>query len=131
MSMHDPIADMLTRIRNAQAAQKVSVTMPSSKVKNAIADVLQSEGYIADFSNHKNGFKTELTITLKYFEGRPVIEKIDRVSRPSLRVYKGKDNLPKVLGGLGISIVSTSKGLMSSQKAQSVGLGGELICNVS
>ncbi len=131
MSMHDPIADMLTRIRNAQSAQKVSVTMPSSKIKNAIAEVLKSEGYIAEYSNQVTGPKAELTVVLKYFEGKPVIERIDRVSRPSLRIYKGKAELPRVLGGLGISIVSTSKGLMSSRKAESIGLGGELICNVS
>lgn len=131
MSMHDPIADMLTRIRNAQSAQKISVTMPSSKIKNAIAEVLKSEGYIAEYSNQVTGAKAELTVTLKYFEGKPVIERIDRVSRPSLRIYKGKTELPRVLGGLGISIVSTSKGLMSSRKAESIGLGGELICNVS
>ena len=131
MSMHDPIADMLTRIRNAQSAQKVSVTMPSSKIKNAIAEVLKSEGYIAEYSNQVTGPKAELTVVLKYFEGKPVIDRIDRVSRPSLRIYKGKAELPRVLGGLGISIVSTSKGLMSSRKAESIGLGGELICNVS
>ena len=131
MSMHDPIADMLTRVRNALSAEKVEVSMPSSKMKKAIAEVLMVEGYILDFKEIQDGSKKELAIKLKYYQGKPVIEKISRVSRPSLRIYRGKDSLPKVLGGLGVLIVSTSKGLMSDKKARSLGLGGEVICVVA
>lgn len=131
MSMHDPIADMLTRVRNAISAEKIEVSMPSSKMKKAIAEVLMTEGYILDFKETQEGNKKALNIKLKYYQGNPVIEKISRVSRPSLRVYRGKDNLPKVLGGLGVLIVSTSKGLMSDKKARSLGLGGEVICVVA
>ncbi len=131
MSMTDPIADMLTRIRNGQGARKVSVTMPASKAKEAVANVLKDEGYIVDFSTTKDGAKSELTIELKYFEGAPVIEKIQRASKPGLRVYRGKDDLPKVLGGLGVAIVSTSAGVMSDRQARAKGIGGEVICVVS
>lgn len=126
MSMQDPIADMFTRIRNAQAANKVAVRMPSSKQKVAIAQVLKEEGYIADF-NVQGEVKTELEITLKYFEGKPVIESIERVSRPGLRIYKKRNELPKVMGGLGVAVVSTSKGLMTDRAARKAGLGGEVI----
>ena len=127
--MTDPIADMLTRVRNAQAASKVDVTMPSSKVKNAIAKVLQDEGYIAGFSSD-SATKPSLTITLKYFEGRPVIDEIKRVSRPGLRIYKNKNELPKILNGLGVAIVSTSAGVMSDREARASGRGGEILCTV-
>lgn len=126
MSMQDPIADMFTRIRNAQGANKVTVKMPSSKQKIAIAQVLQAEGYIADF-NVTGDVKAELEITLKYFEGKPVIESIERVSRPGLRIYKKRNELPKVMGGLGVAVVSTSKGLMTDRAARSAGLGGEIL----
>ncbi|WP_127346068.1 30S ribosomal protein S8 [Pseudidiomarina mangrovi] len=126
MSMQDPIADMFTRIRNAQGANKVAVRMPSSKQKVAIAHVLKEEGYIADFSV-QGEVKTELEITLKYFEGKPVIESIERVSRPGLRIYKKRNELPKVMGGLGVAVVSTSKGLMTDRAARKAGLGGEVI----
>jgi small subunit ribosomal protein S8 len=126
MSMQDPIADMFTRIRNAQGANKVAVRMPSSKQKVAIAQVLKEEGYIADFSV-QGEVKTELEITLKYFEGNPVIESIERVSRPGLRIYKKRNELPKVMGGLGVAVVSTSKGLMTDRAARKAGLGGEVI----
>ena len=126
MSMQDPIADMFTRIRNAQGANKVAVRMPSSKQKVAIAQVLKEEGYIADFSV-QGEVKTELEITLKYFEGKPVIESIERVSRPGLRIYKKRNELPKVMGGLGVAVVSTSKGLMTDRAARKAGLGGEVI----
>jgi len=132
MSMSDPIADMLTRIRNGQSVNMESVVMPSSNTKVAIARVLQEEGYITDYKEEDAvGKKKELTINLKYFEGRPVIEVIKRVSRPGLRIYKRKDDLPKVLGGLGIAIVSTSKGVMTDRKARDQGYGGEVICFVS
>jgi small subunit ribosomal protein S8 len=131
MSMTDPIADMLTRIRNAQGAAKTQVSMPSSKQKVAIAEVLKSEGYITDFAVTHPGTKVELTLTLKYFEGRPVIARIQRVSRPGLRVFKGKDALPRVLGGLGIAIVSTSKGVMTDRAARAIGQGGEVLCVVA
>ena len=131
MSMTDPIADMLTRIRNGQKARKINVVMPSSKEKLAIAAVLKEEGYITDFKILDDGQKDELRIELKYFEGSPVIADVQRVSRPGLRVYRGKDELPEVLGGLGISIVSTSAGLMSDRQARAKGLGGEVICVVS
>jgi small subunit ribosomal protein S8 len=124
--MTDPIADMFTRIRNGQSASKTAVTMPSSKLKVAIANLLKEEGYISDFSVEA-GVKPELTVELKYFEGKEVIETIKRVSRPGLRVYKGRDELPQVLAGLGIAIVSTSKGLMTDRAARTAGLGGEII----
>ncbi|MBI3186966.1 MAG: 30S ribosomal protein S8 [Gammaproteobacteria bacterium] len=130
MSMSDPIADMLTRVRNAQAAAKTEVKMPSSNMKKAIADVLKAEGYIKDYSATEAA-KSELTVVLKYFEGRPVINTIKRVSKPGLRIYKSKDDLPKVLGGLGIAIVSTSLGVMSDKQARTAGQGGEIICLVS
>ncbi|UXZ53717.1 30S ribosomal protein S8 [Halomonas sp. 7T] len=129
MSMQDTLADMFTRIRNAQMATKETATMPSSKLKVEVARVLKQEGYIADFSVAE-GVKPELTITLKYFEGKPVIEHIQRVSKPSLRQYKGKDNLPKVADGLGIAIVTTSNGVMTDRAARQAGVGGEVICTV-
>lgn len=131
MSMHDPIADMLTRIRNAQTAQKESVAMPSSTKKEAIAKVLKDEGYISGFEVTTEGVKKTLVITLKYYQGKAVIETLDRVSRPSLRIYRSKDTLPSVLGGLGIAIISTSKGLMTDRKAKAMSLGGEVICFVA
>ena len=131
MSMTDPIADMLTRIRNGQKARKVTVSMPASKVKEAIAKVLQDEGYISEFSTDSDGEKKSLTIELKYFEGAPVIETIQRSSRPGLRIYRGKEELPKVLGGLGVTIVSTSAGVMSDRQAREKGIGGEVLCVVS
>ncbi|MCK9368177.1 MAG: 30S ribosomal protein S8 [Metallibacterium scheffleri] len=127
MSMTDPIADMFTRIRNAQAVGKVAVKMPASKAKAAIADLLKAEGYILDVQVAKEGAKANLEIRLKYFEGRPAIERIERVSRSGLRVYRGKGALPKVLNGLGISIVSTSAGLMTDAQARAKGVGGEVI----
>ncbi|WP_028117116.1 30S ribosomal protein S8 [Ferrimonas senticii] len=130
MSMQDPIADMLTRIRNGQAASKVSVTMPSSNLKKAIAAVLKAEGYIADFAV-SGDVKPTLEVTLKYFQGKPVVESIERASRPGLRIYKKKDELPKVMGGLGIAIVSTSKGVMTDRAARNLGMGGEIICYVA
>jgi small subunit ribosomal protein S8 len=129
--MTDPIADMLTRIRNGQKARKVSVPMPASKVKEAVAKVLQDEGYITGFSTDGDGAKKELTIELKYFEGAPVIETIQRASKPGLRIYRGKEDLPKVLGGLGVTIVSTSAGVMSDRQAREKGIGGEVLCVVS
>jgi len=131
MSMTDPIADMLTRIRNGQKARKFSVTMPSSTVKVAIARVLKDEGYIVDFDSVADGAKTNLTIELKYFEGSPVIESIKRVSKPGLRIYRGSGDLPKVLGGLGVAIVSTSAGVMSDRQAREQGIGGEVLCVIS
>ena len=131
MSMTDPIADMLTRIRNAQMAQKSSVAMPSSKIKVAIAGVLKDEGYIDDFAVRDNGGKPELDIALKYYAGRPVIERIERVSKPGLRVYKGTDDLPRVMNGLGVAIVSTPKGVMTDRKARQTGVGGEVLCYVA
>lgn len=130
MSMTDPIADMLTRIRNGQKAGKVEVTMPSSKVKQAIAAVLRDEGYIEDFVRDDNEGKPQLRVQLKYFDGRPVIENVERVSRPGLRIYKGKEDLPRVLGGLGIAIVSTSSGVMTDRAARSSGQGGEILAYV-
>jgi small subunit ribosomal protein S8 len=130
MSMSDPIADMLTRIRNGQSAKLASVSMPTSKAKTAIAAVLKDEGYIADFAVEGEGASATLSVTLKYFEGRPVIDRIDRVSKPGLRIYKGANELPSVLGGLGIAIVSTSRGVMTGQKASALGEGGEIICAV-
>ncbi len=131
MSMTDPIADMLTRIRNGLSANKAEVTMPLSKVKVSIAQVLKDEGYITDFASGDIDGKPALTVTLKYYQGKPVIEKIKRVSRPGLRVYKGKDELPKVLGGLGVAIISTSAGVMTDRAARKAGHGGEVICAVS
>jgi small subunit ribosomal protein S8 len=131
MSMTDPIADMLTRIRNAQMAEKVAVTMPSSKLKVSIAKVLKDEGYIDDFAVRENSGKAELDIALKYYAGRPVIERIERVSKPGLRVYKGKDDLPRVMNGLGVAIVSTPKGVMTDRRARASNVGGEVICIVA
>jgi len=131
MSMSDPIADMLTRIRNAQMVEKVSVTMPSSKVKVAIAQVLKDEGYIDDFAVEAEGAKSELNIALKYYAGRPVIERIERVSKPGLRVYRGRNDIPQVMNGLGVAIVSTPKGVMTDRKARAAGVGGEVICYVA
>ena len=131
MSMSDPIADMLTRIRNAQMVNKLNVTMPASKVKCAIASVLKDEGYIDDFAVLANDGKPLLSISLKYYAGRPVIEKIDRVSRPGLRVYKHSDAIPVVMNGLGVTIVSTSKGVMTDRKARAAGIGGEVLCVVA
>jgi len=132
MSMSDPIADMLTRIRNAHAAEKVSVVMPFSTKKQALAELLKLEGYITDSKKTDEATsKPNLEITLKYFQGQPVIEKIDRISKPGLRIYKSKDDLPTVRGGLGVAVISTSKGLMSDRNARSQGFGGEVICYVS
>lgn len=131
MSMTDPIADMLTRIRNGQMAEKLGVSMPSSKIKEAIAKVLLDEGYIENFAVRKDGAKAELDIALKYYAGRPVIERLERVSRPGLRIYRGMQDLPKVMNGLGIAIVSTPKGVMTDRKARSVNVGGEVICIVA
>ncbi len=128
--MTDPIADLLTRIRNGLHASKVDVSMRSSKQKQAIAQVLKDEGFISDFSVTEDDGKINLTIVLKYFDGKPVIEKIKRVSRPGLRIYKGNDDLPKVMGGLGIAIISTSQGLMSDRAARKAGHGGEVLCTV-
>ena len=131
MSMTDPISDMLTRIRNAQAVRKTSVNMPSSKLKTALAQVLKDEGYIDGFAFREKEGKPEIEISLKYHAGRPVIEKIERVSRPGLRIYRGRDNIPRVMNGLGIAIVSTSKGLMTDRKARATGIGGEVLCIVA
>ncbi|QJR16331.1 30S ribosomal protein S8 [Usitatibacter palustris] len=130
MSMSDPIADMLTRIRNAQATEKVSVSMPHSKVKVAIAEVLKSEGYIEDFAVRTNDGKSTLDVALKYYAGKPVIEKLERISRPGLRVYKGRDDIPPVMNGMGIAIVSTSRGVMTDRRARETGVGGEVLCHV-
>jgi small subunit ribosomal protein S8 len=130
--MSDPISDMLTRIRNAQMAEKTSVVMPSSKLKVSIAEVLKDEGYVDGFNVIKGeGGKATLEISLKYYSGRPVIEKIQRISRPGLRIYKGSEDIPKVMNGLGIAIVSTSKGLMTDRKARANGIGGEVLCVVA
>jgi len=131
MSMSDPIADMLTRIRNAQMAEKVTVAMPSSKLKVALAKVLQDEGYVDGYKVVTDNGKPTLEIGLKYYADRPVIEKIQRVSRPGLRVYKGSEDIPKVMNGLGVAIVSTSKGLMTDRKARANGIGGEVLCIVA
>ena len=131
MSMTDPIADMLTRIRNAQMVEHAVVTMPSSKVKLAIASVLKDEGYIDDFKVSGEEVKPVLEIALKYYAGRPVIERIERVSSPGLRVYKGKGDIPRVMNGLGIAIVSTSRGVMTDRKARATGVGGEVLCIVA
>ncbi|MDH4050690.1 MAG: 30S ribosomal protein S8 [Rubrivivax sp.] len=131
MSMSDPIADMLTRIRNAQSVEKAVVTMPSSKLKVAIAQVLKDEGYIDNFVVRDNSGKSELEVALKYYSGRPVIERIERVSRPGLRVYKGRNDIPQVMNGLGVAIVTTPKGVMTDRKARQTGLGGEVLCYVA
>lgn len=131
MTMQDPIADMLTRVRNAQAARKAEVGMPESKQRVAIAEVLKREGYIEDFRSEANDALRTLTITLKYFEGRPVIEDLRRVSRPGLRVYRAKDAISKVRGGLGVTVVSTSRGVLSDREARRQGLGGEIICYIA
>lgn len=131
MSMSDPIADLLTRIRNAQMVAKSTVVVPSSKVKVAIAQVLKDEGYIDGFQVKADGEKSELEITLKYYAGRPVIERIERVSRPGLRVYKGCEKLPQVMNGLGVAIVTTPKGVMTDRKARAAGVGGEVLCYVA
>ena len=132
MSMTDPIADMLTRIRNGQNVSLKSVSMPSSTLKEAIARVLQDEGYVADFAvTDQPGNKRELTVTLKYFGGKPVIEKIQKISKPGLRIYRGKSDLPTVMGGLGVAIVSTSEGVMTDRTARAKGFGGEVICIVA
>jgi small subunit ribosomal protein S8 len=130
MSMQDPIADMFVRIRNAQARAKRETRIPSSKKKLAIAEVLLNEGYIQGFRVEGEGVEANIVVDLKYYAGRPVIERIDRVSRPGLRVYKGSEELPRVVGGLGIAIVSTSRGLMTDRQARSMGIGGEVICSV-
>ncbi len=129
--MTDPIADMLTRIRNGQRAGKVSVSMPSSRLKQSIANVLKDEGYIADFSEQDEDGKPSLNVSLKYYDGQPVIDTLKRISRPGLRIYKAKDDLPKVMGGLGVAIVSTSKGVMTDRAARAAGEGGEVLCYVS
>jgi small subunit ribosomal protein S8 len=131
MSMSDPIADMLTRIRNAQSVAKPAVVMPSSKLKTAIAQVLKDEGYIDDFAVRSNDGKPELELALKYYAGKPVIERIERVSRPGLRVYKGRDAIPQVMNGLGVAIVTTPKGVMTDRKARQTGVGGEVLCYVA
>ncbi len=131
MSMTDPIADFLTRIRNGQAAGRTQVTLPSSKVKLALAKVLKEEGYIEDFTTQTEDGKTSLLVQLRYYQGKPVIDRLDRVSRPGLRVYKGKDELPSILGGLGVAIISTSKGVMTDRQARAAGHGGEVLCIVS
>jgi small subunit ribosomal protein S8 len=130
MSMSDPIADMLTRIRNAQQSEKVDVTMPSSKVKVAIAKVLKDEGYIEGFDVRSIEGKSELNVGLKYYAGKPVIEKLERVSRPGLRIYRGREDIKPVMNGLGVAIVSTSKGVMTDRKARATGIGGEVLCIV-
>jgi small subunit ribosomal protein S8 len=129
--MSDPIADMLTRIRNAQSANKSSVSMPSSKTKNAIANLLKEEGYVADVETTTKDAKPVITVSLKYYEGKPVIDEISRVSRPGLRIYKGADELPKVRGGLGVAVISTSRGLMSDRAARKAGIGGEVVCFIA
>ena len=139
MSMHDPIADMLTRIRNAQLVGHTEVSMPASRLKGAIAKVLKDEGYIEDFAMREKGAagskegaaKKELAIALKYYAGRPVIERLERVSKPGLRVYKGRNDIPRVMNGLGVAILSTSRGVMTDRKARADGLGGEVLCIVA
>ena len=130
MRMSDPIADMLTRIRNAQSVDKTAVTMPASKLKVAIAQVLKDEGYIDNFAI-KGGDKAELEIALKYYAGRPVIERIERVSRPGLRIYRGRHDIPQVMNGMGVAIVTTPKGVMTDRKARAAGIGGEVLCYVA
>jgi len=131
MSMSDPIADMLTRIRNAQMVDKAVVSMPASKLKTAIAQVLKDEGYIDGFQVKDDGGKKELEIALKYYAGRPVIERIERVSRPGLRIYRGAKAIPQVMNGLGVAIVTTPKGVMTDRKARAAGVGGEVLCYVA
>ena len=131
MTMSDPISDMLTRIRNAQGSEKQSVTMPASRLKASIAQVLKDEGYIEDFALRENAGKPQLEISLKYYAGKPVIEKLERVSRPGLRIYRGKTEMPNVMNGLGVAIVSTSKGVMTDRKARGLGVGGEVLCVVA
>ena len=131
MSMTDPIADFLTRIRNGQAAGKSEVSMPSSKIKLAIAQVLKDQGYIDQFDVSTEGGKSSLRISLKYYQGRPVIDRIERVSKPGLRVYRGKDDLAAILGGLGVAIISTSRGVMTDREARAAGHGGEVLCIVA
>src|SRR5258706_16324397 len=128
MTMSDPIADMLTRIRNAQRSEKQSVAMPASRVKSSIAQVLKDEGYIEDYAVRENEGKPQLEISLKYYAGKPVIEKIERVSRPGLRIYRGSAEIPKVMNGLGVAIVSTSRVVMTDRKARGLGVGGEVLC---
>ena len=131
MAMTDPIADMLTRIRNAQGSEKQSVAMPASRLKASIAQVLKDEGYIEDFALRENEGKPQLEISLKYYAGKPVIEKLERVSRPGLRIYRGKTEMPNVMNGLGVAIVSTSRGVMTDRKARGLGVGGEVLCIVA
>jgi small subunit ribosomal protein S8 len=131
MSMSDPIADMLTRIRNAQTVEKASVSMPSSKLKVAIAQVLKDEGYIDGYAVRGEEAKPQLEISLKYYAGRPVIERLERVSRPGLRIYKGRNDIPQVMNGLGVAIVTTPKGVMTDRKARQAGIGGEVLCYVA
>ena len=131
MSMTDPIADLLTRIRNGQSARQNEVSMASSRLKTAIVRVLKEEGYVADFRLDSDGPKQTLIVGLKYYEGRPVIDRLERVSRPGLRIYRGKDELPKVLGGMGTVIVSTPKGVMTDRQARQIGQGGEVLCIVA
>jgi len=131
MSMHDPIADMLTRIRNAQMVGHAEVIMPASRLKASIAKVLKDEGYIDDYALRDSGPKKELAIALKYYAGRPVIERLERVSKPGLRVYKGRDDIPRVMNGLGVAILSTSRGVMTDRKARADGVGGEVLCIVA
>ena len=131
MSMSDPISDMLTRIRNAQTVGHAEVSMPASRLKSAIAKVLKDEGYIEDFAVRDAGAKRELRIGLKYYAGRPVIERLERVSKPGLRVYRGRDDIPRVMNGLGVAIVSTSRGVMTDRKARADGVGGEVLCIVA
>jgi small subunit ribosomal protein S8 len=131
MSMTDPIADFLTRIRNGQRSGKPEVGMPASRIKLALAEVLKEEGYIEDFAVADDAGKPTLTVRLKYYQGRPVIDRLERVSRPGLRVYKGKDELPRILGGLGVAIISTSRGVMTDRAARAAGHGGEVLCIVS
>jgi small subunit ribosomal protein S8 len=131
MSINDPIGDFLTRIRNGQQARKKTIVSPSSTVRESIAAVLKDEGYIADYAVASEGKKKLITVTLKYYQGRPVIERLERISKPSLRVYKGKADVPKVLGGLGVCILTTPQGVLSDRKARAAGVGGEVICVVS
>lgn len=131
MSMSDPIADMLTRIRNGLSSGKISVSMPSSKMKRSVAQLLKDEGYINDYSESTEDKKAVLEVGLKYYDGKPVIELIDRISRPGLRIYKSKTELPKVMGGLGVAIISTSQGLMTDRDARKSGYGGEVVCYVA
>jgi small subunit ribosomal protein S8 len=131
MSMSDPIADMLVRIRNAQMVGHAEAVMPASRLKASIAQVLKQEGYIEDFALRENGVRKELAIALKYYAGRPVIERLERVSKPGLRVYKGRDDIPPVMNGLGVAILSTSRGVMTDRKARADGVGGEVLCIVA